>query len=82
MTLSLKSKSSGVPVISCVAGRNKRAGPRAWAGLALLSLPTVMLGLDLTLLHLTLPALALDLSRPALKRSGSWMHTVSLSQAS
>lgn len=62
MTLSLKSKSSGVPVISCVAGRNKRAGPRAWAGLALLSLPTVMLGLDLTLLHLTLPALALDLS--------------------
>ncbi|MBO0641784.1 MAG: MFS transporter [Pseudomonas stutzeri] len=61
MTLSLKSK-SGVPVISCVAERNKRAGPRAWAGLALLSLPTVMLGLDLTLLHLTLPALALDLS--------------------
>lgn len=38
-----------------------RAGPRAWAGLALLSLPTVMLGLDLTLLHLTLPALAADL---------------------
>lgn len=39
----------------------RRAGPRAWAGLALLSLPTVMLGLDLTLLHLTLPALAADL---------------------
>lgn len=39
----------------------ERAGPRAWAGLALLSLPTVMLGLDLTLLHLTLPALAVDL---------------------
>lgn len=38
-----------------------RAGPRAWAGLALLSLPTVMLGLDLTLLHLALPALAADL---------------------
>ncbi|NVE00695.1 MFS transporter [Massilia sp. BJB1822] len=38
-----------------------RAGPLAWAGLALLSLPTVMLGLDLTLLHLTLPALAADL---------------------
>ncbi|UXY15448.1 MFS transporter [Chitiniphilus purpureus] len=38
-----------------------RAGARAWAGLALLSLPTAMLGLDLTLLHLTLPALALDL---------------------
>ena len=39
----------------------RRAGPRAWAGLALLSLPTVMLGLDLTLLHLTLPALAAGL---------------------
>lgn len=37
------------------------AGTRAWAGLALLALPTLMLGLDLTLLHLTLPAIALDL---------------------
>ncbi|EPK2770232.1 MFS transporter, partial [Pseudomonas aeruginosa] len=40
---------------------SERAGARAWAGLAILSLPTVMLGLDLTLLHLILPALALDL---------------------
>ena len=40
---------------------SERAGARAWAGLAILSLPTVMLGLDLSLLHLTLPALALDL---------------------
>jgi Arabinose efflux permease len=39
----------------------KLAGPREWAGLALLSLPTILLGLDLTLLHLALPALALDL---------------------
>lgn len=39
----------------------QRADARAWAALALLSLPTVMLGLDLTLLHLTLPALAADL---------------------
>ncbi|HZG79284.1 MAG TPA: MFS transporter, partial [Brevibacillus sp.] len=37
------------------------AGPREWAGLALLSLPTILLGLDLTLLHLVLPALAIDL---------------------
>lgn len=37
------------------------AGPREWAGLALLSLPTILLGLDLTLLHLALPALANDL---------------------
>ncbi|TAJ84577.1 MFS transporter [Reyranella sp.] len=38
-----------------------RAGAREWAGLALLALPTILLGLDLTLLHLALPALAADL---------------------
>lgn len=37
------------------------AGARAWLGLALLALPTMLLGLDLTLLHLALPALAADL---------------------
>ncbi|UAX92753.1 MFS transporter [Ensifer adhaerens] len=41
-----------------------RAGLREWSGLALLSLPTALLGLDLTLLHLALPALAADL-RPS-----------------
>lgn len=39
----------------------ERAGVRAWLGLALLALPTLLLGLDLTLLHLALPALAVDL---------------------
>ncbi|RCS22837.1 MFS transporter [Phyllobacterium salinisoli] len=37
------------------------ASPREWFGLALLALPTMLLGLDLTLLHLALPALAADL---------------------
>lgn len=37
------------------------AGVREWAGLALLAAPTILLGLDLTLLHLLLPALAADL---------------------
>lgn len=41
-----------------------RAGPAEWAGLAVLSLPTVLLGLDLTVLHLALPSLAVDL-RPS-----------------
>lgn len=41
--------------------REKQAGLRAWVGLALLALPTILLGLDLTLLHLALPALAVDL---------------------
>lgn len=41
-----------------------KAGPGEWAGLALLALPTALLGLDLTLLYLALPALAADL-RPS-----------------
>ncbi|MDT0330166.1 MFS transporter [Nocardiopsis lambiniae] len=41
-----------------------RAGPAEWAGLAVLALPTVLLGLDLTVLHLALPSLAVDL-RPS-----------------
>ncbi|WP_017593894.1 MFS transporter [Nocardiopsis potens] len=45
--------------------RNRhRAGPAEWAGLAVLALPTVLLGLDLTVLHLALPSLAADL-RPS-----------------
>ena len=39
----------------------KPAGVRQWVGLAFLALPTILLGLDLTLLHLVLPALAVDL---------------------
>ncbi|MBB6170952.1 DHA2 family multidrug resistance protein-like MFS transporter [Nocardiopsis mwathae] len=38
-----------------------RAGPREWAGLAVLALPTMLLGLDVTVLHLALPSLAADL---------------------
>ncbi|MGW6456348.1 MFS transporter [Streptomyces sp. NPDC055078] len=41
-----------------------RAGPREWGGLAVLSLPTVLLGLDVTVLYLALPSLAEDL-RPS-----------------
>ncbi|HET8729054.1 MAG TPA: MFS transporter [Alphaproteobacteria bacterium] len=43
------------------AARPATAGAREWAGLALLALPTILLGLDLTLLHLALPSLAVDL---------------------
>ncbi|GAA4104993.1 MFS transporter [Nonomuraea soli] len=34
------------------------AGPREWAGLGLLALPTVLLGLDLTVLYLAFPSMA------------------------
>ncbi|MCC5811010.1 MAG: MFS transporter [Ectothiorhodospiraceae bacterium] len=37
------------------------AGVREWAGLAVLALPTFLLGLDVTLLYLALPAIAADL---------------------
>ncbi|WP_235998012.1 MFS transporter [Nocardiopsis coralli] len=39
----------------------RRAGPREWAGLAVLGLPTVLLGLDMTVLHLALPSLSAEL---------------------
>lgn len=46
---------------ACEVLGQRRAGAREWIGLALLALPTILLGLDLTLLHLALPALAVDL---------------------
>ncbi|CDH23599.1 MFS transporter [Xenorhabdus bovienii] len=55
--LSDVSKTSG----KCIYQDVRRAGLREWTGLALLSLPTILLGLDLTLLHLALPVLAIDL---------------------
>jgi MFS transporter, DHA2 family, multidrug resistance protein len=39
----------------------RRAGPREWVGLGVLALPTVLLGLDVTLLYLALPELSADL---------------------
>lgn len=36
----------------------RRAGAAEWAGLAVLALPTVLLGLDVTVLYLVLPAMA------------------------
>ncbi|WP_166353206.1 MFS transporter [Phytoactinopolyspora limicola] len=41
-----------------------RAGAREWSGLAVLALPTALLGLDVTVLYLALPELAADL-RPS-----------------
>ncbi|WP_017594479.1 MFS transporter [Nocardiopsis potens] len=38
-----------------------RAGRREWAGLAVLALPTLLLSLDMSVLHLALPELAADL---------------------
>lgn len=39
----------------------RKAGIKEWTGLAVLALPTILLGLDVTILYLALPALAMDL---------------------
>jgi DHA2 family multidrug resistance protein-like MFS transporter len=41
--------------------RRARAGRRAWIGLAVLGLPTVLLAIDLSVLYLALPRLSADL---------------------
>ncbi|MFD0537605.1 MFS transporter [Actinomadura luteofluorescens] len=46
-------------------GRPVRAGWREWTGLALLALPTMLLGLDVTALYLVVPSLAADLDPSA-----------------
>ncbi|WP_309128707.1 MFS transporter [Microbacterium sp.] len=45
--------------------RPAAAASRAWAGMAVLALPTFLLGLDVTVLYLVLPALAADLTPSA-----------------
>ncbi len=40
---------------------SRLAGPKEWAGLAVLALPTFLLGLDVTVLYLAMPVLAMDL---------------------
>ncbi|MGW4403725.1 MFS transporter [Nonomuraea sp. NPDC004702] len=44
-----------------------RAGARQWAGLGLLAMPTVLLGLDVTVLYLVAPSMAADLSPSAIQ---------------
>ncbi|ADB34379.1 major facilitator superfamily MFS_1 [Kribbella flavida DSM 17836] len=39
-----------------------RAGRREWLGLAVLALPTILIGLDMTVLHLAAPILTADLA--------------------
>lgn len=39
----------------------QRAGRREWIGLAVLILPTLLLSIDVTVLHLAVPALSEDL---------------------
>ncbi|HEX2316225.1 MAG TPA: MFS transporter [Thermomonospora sp.] len=45
----------------------RRAGMREWAGLAVLALPTLLLSLDLSVLHLAVPQLGADLGPGAVE---------------
>ena len=50
------------PFYTDASGRpSNKAGIKEWAGLAVLALPTMLLGLDVTILYLALPALAVEL---------------------
>lgn len=42
-------------------GIGHKAGRRQWTGLAVLALPTMLIGLDITVLHLAVPRLSIDL---------------------
>jgi DHA2 family multidrug resistance protein-like MFS transporter len=50
------------PFYADAGGRlHNKAGMKEWLGLAVLALPTMLLGLDVTILYLALPALAVEL---------------------
>ncbi|MEV1175504.1 hypothetical protein [Nonomuraea sp. NPDC049784] len=49
-----------------------RATRREWLGLAILALPTMLIAMDLTVLHLALPTLTADLRRPGVRRRSAW----------
>lgn len=51
--------------IVSVSEHQETAGARQWAGLGLLALPTLLLGLDVTVLYLVLPSLVSDLEPSA-----------------
>lgn len=46
---------------NALAGAGERAGRREWIGLSVLALPTLLLALDMSVLYLALPHLAVDL---------------------
>ena len=51
-----------IPLYTVAGGRPyNKAGLKEWAGLAVLALPTMLLGLDVTILYLALPAMAVEL---------------------
>jgi DHA2 family multidrug resistance protein-like MFS transporter len=47
--------------LECIVETIERAGRRQWLGLAVLALPTILLGLDVSVLHLAAPSLSVDL---------------------
>lgn len=51
--------------MTTVAPREQRAGTREWLGLAVLALPTLLVSMDVSVLHLAGPAITLDLGATA-----------------
>lgn len=53
------------------------AGRRAWVGLAVLALPTLLLSLDMSVLYLALPPSAPTWSSVRSRSCGPWTSTAS-----
>lgn len=62
------------------AGAAPRTGRREWIGLAVLALPTLLIGLDVTALHLAIPSLSEDLAAVLLRRVPAHSHGDSASE--
>lgn len=60
-----------IPPAQC----RRQSGRREWIGLAVIALPCLLYSMDLTVLHLAVPRLTADSSRPARSCSGSSIST-------
>jgi DHA2 family multidrug resistance protein-like MFS transporter len=58
----MSSSSDRVSIEGTSVGDSPRAGRRAWVGLAVIALPCLLYSMDLTVLHLAVPALSRDLA--------------------
>ena len=54
-----------------------KAGRREWIGLAVILLPTLLYAMDLTVLHLAVPAISRDLAPTSAQLPGSSTFTAS-----
>lgn len=59
---------------------NIQAGLKEWIGLAVLSLPAILISVDLSVMILALPHISIALGADSTESYGSWTYTASCSQ--